>query len=121
MVTVMKINSKIFTWRRWEVETTNQLHLSWKSQYFFNIIMPDGTLVLPLHQPQTISDLKLFHTLSTVCTWHRLTPACLQLWRKVSNKFHSHIMKTLTRLWEGDFENSLKCSTVTGSKKLVQW
>ena len=83
--------------------------------------MPDGTLVLPLHQPQTVSDLKLFHTISTVCIWHRLTPACLHLWRKVSNEFRSHIMKTLKRLWESAFERSLKCSKATGSKKLLQW
>jgi hypothetical protein len=83
--------------------------------------MPDGTLVLPLHQPHTVSDWKLFHTPYAVCIWHHLTPTCLHLRRKVSKEFHSHVMKMFKRWWKSDFEKSLKCSKATGSKKLVQW
>jgi len=95
-------------------ERINRVSLEKINRRVFKMITSEPTLELPLQQRYSTSNLKLFHTLSTVCIWHCLTPACLQLWRKVSKEFHSHIIKTFKWLWESDFGKSLKCSTAIG-------
>jgi hypothetical protein len=64
-----------------------------------------------------ISDVKLFFTLPTAKIWHSLTSG-LQLPSNISKELISHVMKQCHLLQETGFKNSLKNSTVTGSKNL---
>lgn len=64
-----------------------------------------------------ISDVKLFYTLPTAKIWHSMTSG-LQLSRNILKELISHVMKQCHLLQENDFKNSLKNSTLTGSKSL---
>jgi hypothetical protein len=82
------------------------------------MIMPDPTLVLPLEQWYTASDLRLFHTLPTAQILHCPTYGCSELTRNILKAIVSHVMKKFKLLWQNGFENRLKNSTPMGSKPL---
>jgi hypothetical protein len=50
-----------------------------QSRYFFNMVAPDPTLVLPLQRGHSTSNYKLFHALPTAQIWPHMTSGGLQL------------------------------------------
>ena len=110
-----KINPELY------MQTVNRLkkicHINQeKCWYFFNMIMPDPTIVLLCGNTE-YQTWSLFYTLPTAKIWHSLTSG-LQLSSNISKELISHVMKQCHLLQENGFKNSLKNSKVTGSKNL---
>jgi hypothetical protein len=82
---------------------------------FFNMIMPDPSLVLPLQRLYKALDLRLFHTLPAARIWNLLTSGCLELKRHISKTVVSHVMKKFKLLRPNGVKKSLKNFTPMGS------